>query len=85
MTVAGDESMNKSVTFAPRSGCKRKLDKFSGTHMLADNFEHKKVRYQRKKANESDQERESRLESDRKVASCRKQKYQLGLKCNTIS
>ena len=53
--------------------------------MLVDKFEHKKVRYQRKKANESDQERELRLENNRKVASCRKQKCQLGLKCNTIS
>ena len=85
MTVAGDESMSKSVNFRPRSGCKRKLDKFSDTHMLADNFEHKKVRYQRKKANESDQQRELRLENNRKVVSCRKQKCQLGLKCNTIS
>ena len=42
MTVAGDESMSKSVTFGPRSGCKRKLDKFSDTHMLADNFEQKR-------------------------------------------
>ena len=76
MTVAGDESMSKSVTFGPRSGCKRKL---------TDNFEHRKVRHQRKKANESDQERELRLENIRKVASCGKQKFQLGLKCNTIS
>ena len=85
MTVAMDKSVSKSVTFGTTSGCKRKLDKFSDTHMLADNFEHKKVPYQRKKANESDQERELRLENNRKVASCRKQKCQLGLKCNTIS
>ena len=84
MKVGGNDSMCKSLSSGPRSACKRKLDILSDTNTPPDNFEHKMIRYQRKKANESDHERELRLENYRKVVSCRKQKCQVGLKCNKI-
>ena len=52
--------------------------------MLDGSYEGEKLRYQRKKTNETDKERDLRLANNRKVANDRKQKSQLDIKCNEI-